>query len=166
MDDRSFGPFQVNSVDSNKGNVEIQIAPQHTLTVKQANLRLSSNQNINLDNLYQTNINKPIVLQPTKLNEIILLKEIDKFPNPELDLKKPMKPDLSKLTAENLVGKRIREFWKSDKKWYSGTIIGYTSNHAKNLIYYDIRTDEVDPAVDYYAEPLLTDKRLVWEILN
>src|SRR5215831_9880752 len=72
-------------------------------------------------------------------------------------------------TVESLVGKRITEFWKSGNKknqWFSGTVVGFTNNLNKSLIYYDERTIGVDPAVDYYAEALLSDKRLKWKLIS
>ena len=168
LDNKAFGPFQINKVYSEKGNVEIQIAPNSTLIVKSNNLRLANDQQIDLSELYKSDETKPIILKPSKLNEIIILKEVEKFPKPENDGKGYI-PKKSEFTPETLVGKRIEEYWTSGNRkntWFRGTVVGYTNNMAKCLIYYDDRTDDVDPAIDYYAEPLLTDKRIKWRMLT
>ncbi len=59
---------------------------------------------------------------------------------------------------ETIVGKRIAIYWPSVKKWYSGTIIGYTTTKAANLIYYDERTPNVSPQEDFYQAPLFQTK--------
>jgi len=97
------------------------------------------------------------------------LTEVDKFPKPQNDFKNGKIPKHDEWTVESLVGKRITEFWKSGNKknqWFSGTVVGCTNNLNKSLIYYDERTIGVDPAVDYYAEALLSDKRLKWKLIS
>ena len=59
---------------------------------------------------------------------------------------------------ETIVGKRIAVYWPSVKKWYHGTIIGYTTTKAANLIYYDERTPNVSPQEDFYQAPLFRTK--------
>ena len=152
-----------------KGNVEIQIAPNTKLLVKQSNLRLAENQSTDLDYLYESDQNKPIILRPSKLNEILMLTKVEEFPNPRNDFKKGKMPDKTQWTPQSIVGKRIQVYWIAGNRknlWFAGTVIGYNNNLNKNLIYYDDRTLDVDPSVDYYAESLLGNTRLKWKFLS
>jgi len=163
------GPYQINETFPDSGNVEIQIAPSSKLTVKQSNLRLANNQNIDLTDLYKSDLNKPIILKSSKLSEILILTETAKFPKSNTDFKKPKIPDKSQFTIESLVGKRIAVYWTAGNRknlWFPGLVVGYTNNLTRNLVFYDDRTDDVDPAVDYYAESLLSDSRLKWKLLS
>ncbi len=65
-----------------------------------------------------------------------------------------------------MVGKRIEIKWKTGpyKGWHPTTIIGYTSNLIKNLIYYDVRDTDVDPTINYYAENLFS-KVVEWKFI-
>jgi len=60
IDNRAFVPCQIYKVMTDKGNVEIQIAPESTLIVKQSNLRLTQNQKVDLTHLYKSDLTKPI----------------------------------------------------------------------------------------------------------
>jgi hypothetical protein len=83
--------------------------------------------------------------------------KIQKTSNKELKKKQHTDP-------KKLVGKRVAVQWKTGpyKGWHKGTIVGYTSNLAKNLIFYDSRNIDVDPSIDYFAEDFRPDSKLSW----
>jgi hypothetical protein len=136
----------------------LQIAPGHELEVKKNLIRLSKIQDILLD---------PTELKATNLKEIIVLKSLS-----EITKIKEAKQDISKnkkqyKIPEDLVGKRIQVYWKTGpyKGWHPATIVGYTANKAKSLIYYDQRNVNTDPTTDYYAHDLRHDSKEVWKFL-
>ena len=159
LDNRAIGPYRIVRIDPDKGNVEIKIAPNTTKLVKLKNISLSNDQNLDtsyLDAYQETN---PLIL-PTKFNEIIILNNPTNFPKSENE-----KMEDKVLEVRNLVGKRVKIYWPSIcKGWHKAIIIGFNSDLTKSLIYYDSRDLDIDPAIDYYSENLLTGK-VKWELL-
>jgi hypothetical protein len=155
---QSLGPYKIREINEEKGNVTIQIAPGHKMEVKNNLIRLSKNQDILLD---------PDELKATTLKEILILKSLS-----EIKRLQEFKQIISKnkkqfKIPEDLVGKRVQIYWKTGpyKGWHPATIVGYTANKAKSLVYYDQRNINADPTTDYYAHDLRSDSREVWKFL-
>jgi hypothetical protein len=158
LDEQSQGPYKVISVDNRKSNVTIQLAANENITVKNNKLRMSKVQDIFLD---------PTKIRPSKLNEIIVLDSI-----PEIEKLKNSKTKTNKnkkqlQIPEGVVGKRIKILWKSGqyKGWHNATVIGYNADKTKNLVYYDIRDEDVDPTIDYYAHNLQHGSGEEWVLI-
>ncbi len=125
--ERGMGPYQVNESDREKGNVKIQISPNTEIEVKNKDLRLAKDQTIDLEDLYQSKEDEPIILKPSKLNEVIILKDLREFPEKEAKREMGKIPKKGTFTVKTLVGKRENIEWKSGKYkgWHKGTIIGF-----------------------------------------
>jgi hypothetical protein len=165
LDDQSMGPFKINEIDKEKGNVKIQVAPSTEIIVKKSNLRLAKDQKQDLNDLVKTH--KEVIIKSTKPGiEIIELAEISKFPKKENKNYYGKKINIKDYTVKNLVGKRINIYWKNGplKGWYKGTVIGYNNKMTMNMIYYDDRTLDVDESVDYYSHNLF-NKTNTWKLL-
>ena len=169
LDERALGPFKINDLDDKKGNIKVQIAPNTEIDVKKDDVRKANNQQQNLDELYETKT-KNYKIIPTKPTEVVVLSNPADFPVKGASLSNHNKgkiPEKSKYNSKDLVGKRVNIEWKSGqyKGWHKGTIIGFTSNLVNNLIYYDQRNNNVDPAIDYYSQNLLAGNTN-WRMLN
>ena len=119
-----------------------------------------------MKHLFETSPDQKVTIRPEKFTEIIVLNNPDTFPKPNQKPKysKPTKNQFP--TVKDLVGKRVNIRWKAGKYkgWHIGAVIGYTSNLNKSIIYYDKRNTDVDPAIDYYSQNLLTDPNNEWEV--
>jgi hypothetical protein len=103
------------------------------------------------------------------LNEVILI------PIPTKEDRKPNENPLAesekkKFDVKSIVGKRVSVYWPSMKDWFSGTVIGYSSNMASNLIFYDeLRTPDTPDDEDFYKVSLFPAKGRVrldkWRLL-
>ena len=60
--------------------------------------------------------------------------------------------------VKSIVGKRIMVWWPSFKKYYTGIVIGYTNDLKKNLIFYDVRNEDVPIEIDFGSSKLFKDK--------
>jgi hypothetical protein len=153
---KSVGPYKILEILENE-NIKIQITPTHTEIVRPYQLRKAK------DQAMQPNSNKLI----GKYSEVIV---ISTPPSPPT-IKEEMVIPPKNLNVETIVGKRIAVFWPSMKEWRPGTIIGYTTTKAANLIYYDERTPDAPPQEDFYRAPLFqtkTNKSKIetWKLLS
>jgi hypothetical protein len=143
MQPKSVGPYKILEILENE-NIKIQITPTHTEVVRPYQLRKAKDQAMEPD------LKKLI----GKYTEVIVLSTPPLPPACKEELVIPPK----NLNVETIVGKRIAVYWPSVKKWYHGTIIGYTTTKTANLIYYDERTPNVSPREDFYQAPLFRTK--------
>ena len=159
LDTKSLGPYKIMNVDGQKANATIQLAPNYNTDVKNNLVRLSKDQDI----LLETN-----ELKPSKTNEIIVLKsipEIQNLQNQQTSASTKNKKQLK--IPEDLVGKRIKVLWKTGpyKGWHNATVVGYTANKTRNLLFYDQRNIHTDISTDYYAHNLSLDSKEEWKLL-
>jgi hypothetical protein len=146
-----LGPYIFRKVDEAKGNITIEIAPGKFHTTKHKDLRRAKEQK-------EPDWTGRIV--PEKLNEIVVISSFEEIEKIKKKSFQGQSFDSKKDTPQSLVGKRITIYWGTGpyKGWHKGTVVGYTSNLKHSLIYYDVRNDEVDPRVDYYAQNLFSGK--------
>jgi hypothetical protein len=158
LDAKALGPYKIIKVDDSKANVTIQLAPNYNIEVKNNLVRLSKDQDILLD---------PDEIKASKTSEIIILKSIQGLEKLKLEYIKSDKNKKQLKVPEELVGKRISILWKTGpyKGRHLATVIGYTANLKKSLVYYDQRNIETDPTTDYYAHDLRADSGEVWTLL-
>jgi hypothetical protein len=143
MQSKSVGPYKILEILENE-NVKIQITPTHTEVVRPYQLRKVKDQAMEPES-------KKLI---GKYTEVIVLSTPPLPPTFKEEMVMPPK----NLNVESIVGKRIAVYWPSVKEWYHGTIIGYTTTKAANLIYYDERTPNVSPQEDFYQAPLFRTK--------
>lgn len=139
---KAIGPYKVLEILENE-NVKIQITPSSTEIVRPNQLRIAKDQNLQID---------PTILKG-KPNEIII---ISKPPTPPTEEREVLIPP--NLNIETIVGSRIKIYWPTNSTWYSCTVIGYTTSKSTNLVYYDERTEGVNPQEDFYKAPLFYTK--------
>lgn len=141
---KALGPYKVLEV-LDHDNVKIELTPSNHEIVRPHQLRKAKNQAI------------PTVSSSLKgkLNEIIIISD-PPLP-PAYEEEEDTRPDTN-LNVETIVGKRISVYWPSEKKWFPGLVIGYTTTKAYNLIYYDDRHPNCPPQEDFYQAPLFSTK--------
>jgi hypothetical protein len=158
---KSLGPYKVIEVDTSKGNVTLQIAPNQKLIVKNNQIRLSAVQDIH---------EEPDKLIPSKLNEILILTSISEIEKLKNQSTKGLEKNKKKIQIpEGLVGRRIEVTWPSGtyKGKHKATVIGYTANKNANLVFYDSPDINCDRRTNYYAHDLRVDaaRHTQWRFL-
>ena len=86
------------------------------------------------------------------------------FPTiPSSNMKKLDESSKNKLNVKTIVSHRVLIYWSKSKRYFPGTVIGYTSSLTHNLILYDQRTVDtktnvlIPPECDLYKEKLFPD---------
>jgi predicted aspartyl protease len=133
---RGLGPFKITQTLPGN-NLKLQITPTKEIIVKQDVVRRTKAQVIG---------DGDFKLIPS-LKEKIIITNPAKPPLMEKEVDIP-----TNLDTESVVGKRIKIYWPSNKKWYTGTIIGYKNSKLGNLIYYDEPTTGVDSRDEDFYE--------------
>jgi len=161
---RNRGPFPIKSVDIDHNRVDLFITPVDFQT-------------FHFDDIspYKGSLKPfPENFFCPKLDEVIVL---DKIPFPRApSFSEKLAPEKNKksFSIKSIVGQRVNVWWPEVKKFFPGTIIGYTASLSQNLIFYDTPTVdkasnlEVDPRVDIYKVSLFpknSDKGTKWSLL-
>jgi hypothetical protein len=157
---KGLGPYKVLSADAEKGNVVIGVGGKEE-TVKHNQVHLAKISNLDENKIIPA-LNETVIID--SLDEIRKLRENVLERNRHWT----SLAQKSKLNLVDLVGRRIALDWKSYGKTngiQSGTIIGYTNNLSKALVYYDNPFTSGDPRQEYYAENLSAD-RCSWKYLD
>jgi len=163
LSNRNIGPYEIKEIDENNHAI-IQITPSKTV-------HFHLNDLVHYDGDFQPFPNGCFA---PSLNEIIKIK----IPDPRGPVKgEKLIPDKekNKLNLKSIVGRRVNVLWKANKKYYKGTVIGYTSNLTHNLIFFDEPTiskdnEIVDVKEDYYQMQLFksspNSKVETWSLLS
>lgn len=144
---RGLGPYKIVKILPNN-NLQLQITPTKTICVHRDQVRKSKSE-------VCKNENEKFKLIPN-IKETIVINNPP--PPPKLHEEKRSKSKEG-LDVNTIVGRRIEIQWPN-KKWYRGTVVGYTNSKAKNLIFYDEPTiDVTSREEDFYAEPLFKNEK-------
>ncbi|HYN44604.1 MAG TPA: hypothetical protein VER35_01260, partial [Candidatus Limnocylindrales bacterium] len=151
---KSVGPYLILEILEH-GSVRLQITPSIDLIVRPHQIR---------------KVQAPLKLEDVlvgKPSEILVIKNPPQPPSYTEEMVDPP----NDLNVESIVGKRISIFWPTWNEWRSGLVIGYTNTKAKNLIYYDERSEDCSPLEDFYQDPLFAtkknkDKLVAWKLLK
>jgi hypothetical protein len=158
---KGLGPYKVISADKEKGNVTIEVAGQ-PMEVKhnQVHLAKVSGQAVDEDK---------IIAAVTETIPLSSLKEIEKLQKKRIVKRNWTSTAVkSSLKLNDLVGRRVAVDWgKSGKTTgiQNGTIIGYTNNFSKALVFYDKNFTDGDRRQEYYGENLQAEN-CRWKFLD
>ena len=156
LDDRGLGPFKVISVNNEKGNVTISLAPNTNIEVKICDVRktllkqaIDDAQDFRLIKGHKKDV---LVIFSPKLPDF---EEVTRESTPE---------ERNSSDVRAMLGKRIEVKW-TQANWpgnHRGTVVGFKGK--KNLVFYDDSFKDRVPT-DYYGESLF-GKTLEWKFLE